>query len=216
MTEAPRLMAIRALGADFSPAALATWAARLARAGVDTIQLRDKSACDRDVYESARRVVEALVRHSARARLVVNARADIAWAAGGAGVHLPASGLDTALVRKAFGEKFLIGRSTHSVEEVAEARRAGADYVVFGPVFATPEKLRYGAPLGLEQLERAAAVGIPVVAIGGINEERFSAVGRAGACGAAAIRLFEDPARAAAIVDRAAAEFSSAEARAHG
>jgi thiamine-phosphate pyrophosphorylase len=86
----------------------------------------------------------------------------------------------------------VLGRSTHSLAEVERARDEGADYVTFGPVFPTPSKERYGPALGLSALERAAALDIPVYALGGITLERFPAVAAAGAAGVAGIRLFQD------------------------
>ena len=224
---APRLMAIRALEGRSSEG-LAAWTANLARAGIDSLQLRDRSATDRLVYEGARSMVEALAQWRAphpsseagplsakRPYVLVNRRPDISVAAGASGVHLPARGLPTRAVREAFGAGLVIGRSTHSLDEVAEAQRQGADFVVFGPVFSTPEKLRYGAPLGLEQLARAASFGIPVLAIGGITQENLEAVARTGAAGAAAIRLFEDTSRATAIAGHAKALFDRIGAPAH-
>ena len=185
----PTLMAIRRGG---KRPELEAWLDALAEnavaEGVDAVQIRDKSAPDRDLYELAR---------LARARLpleiavLVNRRPDIALAAGCDGVHLPADGLPTREVRRAFGEALLIGRSTHSRTEVEHARRDGADYVLFGPVYATPEKLRYGPPQGLDGLRRACELAIPVLAVGGIDRDRLAEVLEAGAQGAAAIRLFE-------------------------
>jgi thiamine-phosphate pyrophosphorylase len=124
------------------------------------------------------------------ARLLVNGRADLALAAGADGVHLPADGVPVAPLRRRFGRALLLGRSTHRLEEVAEAAQAGADYVVFGPVFPVPGK---GEPAGLERLAAAAALGVPVLALGGIGLAELPRVAAAGAAGAAGIRLFADP-----------------------
>ena len=86
----------------------------------------------------------------------------------------------------------MIGVSTHSAEEVGEARRAGADYVTFGPVFPTPSKAAYGSPPGVGGLRRAVAEGLPVIALGGVVPERLEAIADAGAFGAAGIRSFRE------------------------
>lgn len=211
----PRLMAIRALGpAD----ELKRWARTLARAGVDGIQIRDRAASDRSLFEGCRQIMAALAALAPLApipqlpeatSLLVNQRPDIAAAVGAAGVHLPARGLPIPAVREAFGDEFVIGRSTHSLTEVAEAQRDGADYVVFGPVYSTPEKLRFGPPRGLDELARACALGIPVLAIGGINQERLVEVAEAGARGAAAIRLFDGRDEAVDVIERAVQLFGT-------
>ena len=125
------------------------------------------------------------------ANVLVNGRVDIALAAGADGAHLPGDGVPIAPLRRRFGPGVILGRSTHSVEEVEQAARDGADYVTFGPVYATPSKERYGPPLGIEALARASAVGIPVYALGGVTLARFEELAGAGAAGAAAIRLFQ-------------------------
>ncbi|MCP4204917.1 MAG: thiamine phosphate synthase [bacterium] len=213
MKRVPRLMAIRGLD---STGELSRWAAQLARAGVDGIQIRDRTASDRSIFEHCSSVMAALAaldeldQLPGATSLLVNRRPDIAAAVGAAGVHLPARGLPIRAVRKAFGEDFLIGRSTHSPGEVAEAARDGADYVVFGPVYSTPEKLRFGPPRGLAELAQACAVGIPVLAIGGIDRERLAEVASAGAWGAAAIRMFDRPEEATELVEVAMRQFAPA------
>jgi thiamine-phosphate pyrophosphorylase len=88
----------------------------------------------------------------------------------------------------------LLGVSTHSVAEVERALQDGADYVTFGPVWPTPSKERHGPPLGTGELARAARVGIPVYALGGVMLSRFGEAAAAGAAGVAGIRLFQAPA----------------------
>jgi thiamine-phosphate pyrophosphorylase len=176
------------------------WLERLDAAGIDGVQLREKDLDDCSLLALARRARAVL----AHARLLVNGRLDIALAAAANGVHLPSDGLPVALLRKRCGPGVLIGRSTHSVEEVESARAAGADYVVFGPVFATPGKERFGPPAGISGLARAAAVGLPVYALGGVTLERLADVATAGAAGAAGIRLFIAPPADLEEVTRAA------------
>lgn len=164
---------------------LADWLRALGSAGVGAVQIREKDLDDRDLHDLTRLARTLLPPPT---RLLVNGRLDVAIAAGADGVHLPADGVPVGALRAHFGEGVLIGRSTHSVEEVERARDEGADYVTFGPVFATPGK---GAPVGLEMLARAAAAGVPVLALGGVTLERFGELAGAGAAGVAAIRLFQ-------------------------
>jgi thiamine-phosphate pyrophosphorylase len=166
---------------------------RLVRAAVDAevplFQIREKLLSARVLFELVARAAE--ITHGSKTRLLVNDRSDIARAAGADGVHLTAQSLPVAVVRKTCGAEFLIGVSTHSLAEAQAARDAGADFVVFGPVFETESKRAYGAPQGLEKLrEVTRALGeFPVVAIGGITLENFSECFEAGARGVAAIRM---------------------------
>ena len=118
-------------------------------------------------------------------------------------MHLPADGVPTDAVRRGFGS-LLVGRSTHTLDEVAAAAEAGASYVTFGPVFASPGT---GEPTGLDRLAGACAVGIPVLALGGIGLPELPLVAAAGAAGAAGIRLFADAARLPRVVAAAREAF---------
>ncbi|HVT59255.1 MAG TPA: thiamine phosphate synthase [Thermoanaerobaculia bacterium] len=166
------------------------WLEELARAGIDALQLREKELSDRDLFELACR---ARASFPAPALLLVNGRLDVALAAGADGVHLPADGIPAAALRGRCGRSLLLGVSTHRLDEVVQARRAGADYVVFGPVYPTPGKERFGQPLGIAALRRAAEEGIAVYALGGVTLDRFGEVAAAGAAGVAGIRLFQQP-----------------------
>jgi thiamine-phosphate pyrophosphorylase len=161
-------------------------------ARVSLVQLREKNLSARALYELAAAAAE-LARGRAT-RVLVNDRADIARAAGCDGVHLTTASLSARVVRRAFGEDFLIGVSTHILREAREARDGGADFAVFGPVFDTPSKRAYGPPFGLEALSDAARelAPFPVVALGGVAAENAGEVLRAGAAGVAGIRLFAD------------------------
>src|SRR5205085_4034186 len=99
-------------------------------------------------------------------KLLVNDRADVALATGADGVHLPAGGLPAAEARKLLGPRALIGASCHSLAEVRAASAGGADFAVFGPVWATPGK---GPPLGLQALAEAARADLPLFALGGVD-----------------------------------------------
>ena len=126
-------------------------------------------------------------------RVLVNDRVDIARGAGADGVHLTSHSLRADVVRKICGPEFLIGVSTHSLAEARAARDAGADFVVFGPIFDTESKRAFGEPQGLDKLREVASdLGeFPVIAIGGITRENFSACVAAGASGIAGISMFE-------------------------
>lgn len=166
------------------------WCARLAEAGVDALQLREKDLEDREIFELALQARQLLPTTTA---LLINGRADIAVAAGAQGVHLPADGIPAATIRRRFGTQLMIGRSTHDPQEVAGLAQKGIDYVVFGPVYATPSKKVFGPPLGLGALRQATVAGPPVLAIGGVTIERLNEVAEAGAAGAAGIRAFYQP-----------------------
>jgi len=97
------------------------------------------------------------------------------------------------VVRRLAPAGFVIGASCHSLPEAQAAEVAGADYILLGPIFATPSKLQYGPPLGLAALrEVTSQVSIPVMALGGITLDRVAACRENGAAGIAAIRLFQD------------------------
>lgn len=155
-------------------------------AGVRAVQLREKDLSPREVFELAEEV-QAVLRPGG-ARLFINDRADVARAAGAAGVHLPENGLPVGAARRALGPEGLVGVSTHDPDGARRAEDAGADFVAFGPVFFTPSKAVYGPPVGLGGLEAVARrVAIPVFAIGGVRPGRARPCLDAGARGVAVI-----------------------------
>ena len=122
--------------------------------------------------------------------VVISSRCDIVLATGAAGVNLPERDISTRDARALLGQR-LIGRSVHSVQGAVDAERDGADYVIFGPIWASESHLD-SDPSGLAALaEVAREVRIPVLAIGGVTEERIAECHAAGAAGFAAIRLFQ-------------------------
>ncbi|HEV2880192.1 MAG TPA: thiamine phosphate synthase [Pyrinomonadaceae bacterium] len=169
-------------------------------ARVSLVQLREKQMRPRVLYELTRRAAD-LTRGS-ETRLLVNDRADIALAAGADGVHLTARSLDPLVVRNISPRGFLIGVSTHTLAEARAASASDADFAVFGPVFDTPSKQAYGAPLGLAALREAthAVAPFPILALGGITRASIPQVMAAGARGVAAIRLFGDESELETIV----------------
>lgn len=149
------------------------------------LQLRAPTSSARTVEEEAVALVEA-----SPVPVVVSSRCDIALASGAAGVNLPENDISVEAARSLLGER-LVGRSVHSLESALHAESDGADYVIFGPVWASASHTA-STPTGVAPLaEVARALRIPVLAIGGVTQERIAECIDAGAAGYAAIRLFE-------------------------
>lgn len=197
--------------AEFADAALA--------GGVDILQLRDKT--DGVPLEASQELAalevlaDACDRHGAL--LAVNDRADIAWRVGADVLHLGQDDLPVATARELLGERPVIGRSTHSVEQArAAAVEAGVDYFCAGPCWPTPTKPGRRAP-GLDLVRQVHALDTarPWFAIGGIDHERLGEVTRAGASKAVVVRAITeavDPATAAARLKQELSADSTTEA----
>lgn len=154
--------------------------------GVRAVQLREKDLATRDLLDLAGRIKSLTDRFGAA--LYINGRIDVCMAVGAAGVHLRSDHLPVQEVRRILGRERAIGVSCHSLGELVESEKTGADFAVFGPVFDTPSKRLYGDPVGIDRLAQAkAVVGFPVLAIGGITADRVEAVFRAGADGVAVV-----------------------------
>ena len=154
-------------------------------AGARILQLRLKDACGRDFLDAAREI--AGLCQQSEALLLVNDRIDIAILAGAAGVHLGQTDIPLRAARKLMGQDRIIGISTASVEQACSAETGGADYIGFGPMYPGGAKQNL-AGQGLAMLrEVRAAVGIPIVAIGGITETAVPDLLAAGADGVAII-----------------------------
>ena len=160
------------------------------RGGVDIFQLREKHASDDDLLRAAQTARRLCDEHGAL--FVVNDRPDIAVAAGADGVHLGQDDMAVEDARAIVGPELLIGRSTHSPEQVDSA--AGADYIGVGPVHATPTKL--GRPaVGVDLVRYAAAnARVPFFAIGGLDATTLPEALRAGATRAAVVRAISEAA----------------------
>lgn len=185
----------------------------VAAAGVAWIQIREKDlsgrACSLLTREALRRVSK-LGSASVSISLIVNGRLDVALSERAGGVHLGENSLPAAEAKRLVlasqearttAKDFLVGVSCHSLDSAKAAAVAGASYVFFGPVFATPSKTSFGAPQGLQRLaEVCAAVNIPVLAIGGITLENAPSCFSSGAAGIAAIRLFQDAPDLTAVI----------------
>ncbi len=169
-----------------------TLARMLLDAGATIMQLRLKDFGSRD-FLAAARAITALC-HERGAMLVVNDRADIAKLAGADGVHVGQEDLPLAAARQIIGK--IVGVSTHTVEQALAAEKGGADYIGFGAIYTGGLKNVKNAQ-GLERLRAVrAAVGIPIVAIGGITEASTPEVLRAGAD---AVAIITDVVRATDI-----------------
>lgn len=173
-------------------------------AGCRAIQLRDKDATPAELLAAALRLREQTRRHGAL--LLVNDRVDVALAAGADGVHVGPDDLPLDRIRRAVPPDFLVGYSTDDPAEALAAVRAGADYLGCGTAYATRSKDDAGSPIGPEGVDRvAAAVGVPVLAIGGIGPDEARSLGRTRASGIAvlgAVMASPDPATAvAALLD---------------
>ena len=156
-------------------------------AGIEWIQIREKDRSVRALFQLVEAALKLPNPHSSK--ILVNSRADVALAAGASGVHLPSGSPPARFWRR---PGFLVGVSCHSVDDVRKAETDGADYVVFGPVFPPLSKSTGLEPKGLDGLARAAAaVKIPVLALGGVTRENSGACISAGAAGVAAISMFQ-------------------------
>src|SRR5262245_17570398 len=155
-------------------------------AGLPAVQLREKDLGAAELARLGHSLRALTTEH--RALLIVNDRVDVALAVGADAVQRTSTSLPIADILAVSDKRLRVGASVHSVTEAVAAAETGADWIVFGPVYDTPSKRRYGPPQGLGLLaEVARAVRIPVVAIGGITPERVSAVRKAGAHGVAVI-----------------------------
>jgi thiamine-phosphate pyrophosphorylase len=164
--------------------------------GVRMIQLREKDLSGKELFNLAREL--RLLTREYGARLLLNDRVDIAIAVEADGVHLGHQSFSVNDARQAFESSSLIphpssfrpiiGVSTHSMEEALHAQSDGADFITFGPVYFTPSKAAYGQPVGADKLkEVAAAVNIPIYALGGIRRGNIEDVLNAQVYGVAMI-----------------------------
>ncbi len=154
--------------------------------GVKALQLRGKGLPAKELFKRGERL--RLLTAEKGVKFFINDRIDVAMALNAEGIHLGQNSLPVRHVREITGDRFIIGVSTHSLKESREAEAGGADFITFGPVFATPSKLRYGSPVGLRRLARVAKdTKIPVFAVGGIKVGRVRGVIGKGAYGVAVI-----------------------------
>lgn len=172
--------------------------------GVRAVQLREKDLSPRELYALALELRTLTRRFDAR--LLINDRIDIAQAVEADGVHLAGTSLPTAVARQLLGPRALLGVSTHHLYEVLAAAGDGADFVTFGPIYPTPSKAAYGAPIGLEALRAVCGIApLPVFALGGIKAQHLPELMAAGASGIgliSAILAAPEPQQAAENLSR--------------
>ncbi len=163
---------------------------KLLAGGVDAIQLRSRKLTDRAFVALGKEVKARCAK--AGALFLVNNRVDLALATDSDGLHIGHEDLPVPFVRELLGHRKILGMSTHSITEAIEAQRAGADYVSCGPLWATPTKPEY-KEVGLSLIGLYnAALRIPYVAIGGIDQKNLDQVLAAGAKTVAVVRAFFD------------------------
>ncbi|MDI6743891.1 MAG: thiamine phosphate synthase [Thermodesulfovibrionales bacterium] len=173
---------------------LVTVVGKALKGGIKAVQLREKDLGTRELLDMAYKMRELTNKYEAK--LFINDRIDIALSVEADGVHLGQNSIPAHAVRKVVhasrithhASRFLIGVSTHTIEEAREAEKSGADFITFGPIYSTPSKLKYGKPIGADIIRKAKAeISIPVFAIGGIKQDRIKEVMDAGADGVALI-----------------------------
>lgn len=156
------------------------------KGGANIIQYREKEIPLRDMLKTAANLRE--ITRNAGATFIINDRVDVALAVNADGVHLGQEDMPIETARKLLGDDKIIGVTVHNAEEAAEAEERGADYIGLSPIFATSTKSDAGNAVGTEMIKKIKEkVKIPLVAIGGINEDNLSSVIKAGADGAALI-----------------------------
>jgi len=161
-------------------------AERLADAGVQLVQYRDKRGTARKIFDVSASLVARLGPRGVR--VIVNDRADIAAMAGAGGVHVGQEDLPVEDARRVCGKSLWVGVSTHNLEQLRAAGRTSADYIAVGPIFPTSTKENPDPVVGIEFLRAARKIaGKPLVAIGGITVESAGEVYAAGADSVAVI-----------------------------
>jgi thiamine-phosphate pyrophosphorylase len=154
-------------------------AQQMIEGGVDLIQLRGKGKSIGDLANVAAALHEFTSRFSIP--FIVNDHAEVARRVSAEGVHVGQDDDSIELARRKAGRKVLVGKSTHSVDQARAAQREGADYIGFGPIFATPTKPDY-TPIGLSQIKKVHnGVNVPIFCIGGIKLDHLKEVIAAGA-----------------------------------
>ena len=182
-----------------------TLAEQALKGGAAMIQLRHKTASGSQLFAWAVAIGKLCSEY--HALFIINDRVDIALASKADGVHLGQQDLPARAARKLLGETAIIGVTASSLKEALQAEQDGADYIGFGHIYPTYSKLKESSPLGLDILQKTAVlVSLPILAIGGINQENAASVISSGASGIAvisAVSRANDPARAARELCRA-------------
>jgi thiamine-phosphate pyrophosphorylase len=170
--------------------------------GVRAVQLREKDLSSAALYRLAVELRRLTSEYDAR--LIINDSLDIALAVDADGVHFGVSSMPVSAARLLLGPgpDKIIGYSAHAIDEALVAEAAGADFITFSPVYQTPSKAVYGEPCGVKKLaEAVCALGIPVIALGGIKQSNITETLSAKVQGIAVISAIlsaDDPRAAAA------------------
>ena len=170
--------------------------------GVTVVQLREKHCSTREFIEQALAIKNFL--KSRKVPLIINDRLDVAQAVKADGVHLGQTDMPLEMAKDILGDSMLIGISAESLDDAIAAEKGGADYLGVSPIYTTPTKTDTAAPLGLAGLrEIRRAVRLPLVGIGGLNQDNSAEAIRSGADGVAvvsAIVAADDPRAAASAL----------------
>ncbi len=168
------------------PESMANIAEEILKGGAKILQLRVKDVSTKDFIEMARDIKKTTNKYNAT--LIINDRVDVCMAVDAEGVHLGQDDLSVKQARKLLGDGKIIGISTHTVEEINNASKDGADYVGFGPIYKTDTKSDTHSVQGIDKLkEIRKATKLTLVAIGGINRDNIGEVISSGADSAAII-----------------------------
>lgn len=171
-----------------TPARVERMTAELCEGGVDVLQLRAKKLPKNEIETLARRM--HIVTRGHGVPLVINDHLDVAAAVGSEGVHVGQDDEAVAKARAAVGGGVFVGKSTHSLAQAEAAQVEGADYIGFGPLYATGTKPDY-VPIGLGDVAEAhRRVDVPIFCIGGVNAERLGEILAAGACRVVVVSAF--------------------------
>lgn len=153
--------------------------------GVKAVQVREKKISAMQLLNLSKKLRTITGKY--HSKLIINDRFDIAVLCNANGLHSPERGISPVEIKNNRG--FIFGRSVHSVISAKKAELLKFDYLIFGPVYRTPAKTKFGKPQGLETLKEVCnCVTIPVFAVGGINPVRARKCIEAGAHGVAVIR----------------------------
>jgi thiamine-phosphate pyrophosphorylase len=181
----PRLYAIVDSSCFTNVQEMCEFAAELVEGGVRLLQYRNKTGEAQKMLNEARALKKAV---AAKAKIIMNDRADLCLLAEYDGVHVGQDDLSPEAVREIIGPDLWLGVSTHNPSQIAEAAKTSADYVAIGPVFSTASKINPDPVVGLEGVRQARSLtSKPLVAIGGITRARAHEVIEAGADSVAVI-----------------------------
>ncbi len=162
-----------------APAALAETAEKMIAGGVDILQLRAKNFAAKDIHWLAEQIDP--ITRAAEIPLIINDHPEVAAEIAAQGVHVGQDDIAASPARMLAGKNSIVGKSTHSIAQALTAQEEGADYIGFGPLFATPTKPDY-PPIGLDDIARVhELIRIPIFCIGGIKVENLERILAAGA-----------------------------------